>query len=194
MTWGSTAAERQEPLPGDDLVSQCDVQAERAISIAAPAEAIWPWLVQIGQDRAGFYSYEVLENMIGCQIEGVSELRPEWAQRRVGDMVRLAPEMALEVAVAEPPYALVLAAGDVEGGESRPQVAYGEGGDLPGMPVAFTWAFVVTELGDGISRLHLRERYRFTEKDRLSGALVPLASAFMTQKMLRTIRDLAQRG
>lgn len=200
-TWGSRPEERVKSLPGDYLVDECQTQADRAITIDAPADAVWPWLVQIGQDRAGFYSYEALENAIGCEIVGVGELRPEWAARNVGDLVRLAPEVAVEVAVVDPPNALVLAAGEVANGWERvfgseePGGAFpkhGQGGDTPGMPQAFSWAFVVSDEGDGTSRLHIRERYRFGKKDRLMGFAVPFVSAVMTQKMLRTIRALAE--
>ena len=59
--WGSTAAERQMALPGDDLNPDRTGQSTQAITISAPSDVVWQWLVQVGQDRAGFYSYTWLE-------------------------------------------------------------------------------------------------------------------------------------
>jgi len=55
------------PLPGDDLVAYPKGDYTHAITIRASAAEIWPWLVQLGQGRGGFYSYEWLENLVGCQ-------------------------------------------------------------------------------------------------------------------------------
>jgi len=67
--WGATDTDIQRTLPGDDLVPDLKGEYIHAITIQAPAADIWPWLVQIGQGRGGFYSYELLENMIGCKIK-----------------------------------------------------------------------------------------------------------------------------
>jgi hypothetical protein len=64
-------------------------QATRAVTVHAPAKAVWPWIVQIGQDRAGFYSYDVLENLFGAKMPSVDEIVPEWQHRTVGDTVWL---------------------------------------------------------------------------------------------------------
>ena len=62
----------------------------RAVTIAAPLETVWSWLVQIGQDRAGFYSYTWLENLFRCAMPRVDRIVPEWQQRTLGDIVWLA--------------------------------------------------------------------------------------------------------
>jgi hypothetical protein len=107
LDWGSTAAERAMVLPGDreaDLAAGAwrpgtqrtgatPDQARRftrAITIDAPPAAVWPWLVQIGQDRAGFYSHDWLENLAGADIHNADALRPEWQARAVGDLVPMA--------------------------------------------------------------------------------------------------------
>src|SRR4051812_23088582 len=64
LRWGATDEEAGEPLPGDDLRSDANVVATHAITIDAPAADVWPWLVQIGRGRGGFYSYTWLENLV----------------------------------------------------------------------------------------------------------------------------------
>jgi hypothetical protein len=87
MTWGATTEEARMALPGDDLVPQATFQSTRAITIAAPPERIWPWLVQIGQDRGGFYSYDWMENLIGADIHNADRIVPDWQHRVRGDFV-----------------------------------------------------------------------------------------------------------
>jgi hypothetical protein len=87
MTWGATAAEVGMALPGDELAPQPTFQSTRAVTIAAPSERIWPWLVQIGQDRGGFYSYDWIENLVGAGIHNAARIAPEWQHRVHGDFV-----------------------------------------------------------------------------------------------------------
>jgi hypothetical protein len=85
--WGSTNEERARPLPGDDLVSDAEQQTH-AISIDAPPEDVWPWLVQMGQGRAGFYSHDRMERLVGADIRNADEIHPEWQALAPGDLVR----------------------------------------------------------------------------------------------------------
>jgi hypothetical protein len=95
MTWGASATEARMPLPGDELVPTPTFQSTRAVTIAAPPERIWPWLVQIGQDRGGFYSYDWLENFVGADIHNADRIVPEWQHRVRGDFVpSLRPDYA----------------------------------------------------------------------------------------------------
>jgi hypothetical protein len=87
MTWGATPNEVRMVLPGDELVPEPTFQSTRAITIAAPPEHIWPWLVQIGQDRGGFYSYDWMENLIGAGIHNADRIVPGWQHRVRGDFV-----------------------------------------------------------------------------------------------------------
>jgi hypothetical protein len=84
---GSTGDEASRALPGDDVVPDA-IQSTRAITIHAPANAIWPWLVQMGQDKGGFYSYDVLERLSGARIRNADLIHPEWQDLKVGDLVR----------------------------------------------------------------------------------------------------------
>ena len=86
---GATEEERALRLPGDELVPNPDWRNDHAISIDAPLSAVWPWLVQLGQGRGGFYTYEGLENLIGCQIRNLAEIRPELQSLNVGDTIVL---------------------------------------------------------------------------------------------------------
>jgi hypothetical protein len=84
-----------------------DVTSTRAITIAAAAPNVWPWIAQLGQGRGGFYSYDVLENLVGCDIHSANRIVPEWQQVEVGDEVKLHPQVALTVAVVQAGRAVV---------------------------------------------------------------------------------------
>lgn len=188
LRWGATAHEVPAPLPGDEQLSHADLVATRAISIDVPAERAWPWLAQLGQGRGGFYSYDRLENLVGCDVHSADHLEPAWQDPRVGDPFRLHPDVALEVVEVAPGHALV-----VRGAVSASGTTTAGDGAAP--PYDFTWAFVVRDDRAGRSRLVVRERYRYTQ--RWAPALVePVAvvSFVMTQRMLRGIRERAERG
>jgi hypothetical protein len=88
MQWGSTLDERYMALPGDDVLPpQARYRIDHAITIHAPASAVWPWLVQLGQDRGGFYSYDWLERAAGARIHNANVVRPEWQTRAIGDTI-----------------------------------------------------------------------------------------------------------
>lgn len=182
LRYGSAPEEEHAVLPGDDLIPDADLVATRAITIDAPPAAVWPWVAQIGQGRAGFYSYDDLENLAGCQIHSADRIVDEWQDVAVGDEIHLHPDFALPVAVVEVGQALVL---------------HGEGpvDDEGPVPFDFAWAFVLRPLAGHRTRLIVRERYAY----RLdwAGALVePVSwiSFVMTEKMLRGIRDRAQQA
>lgn len=86
-TWGTTRAERAAPIPHDMLGDSAHFRMDHGVTIRAPAEAIWPWLAQIGQDRGGFYSYDRLERLIGDDIRNADRIVPEWQHRQVGEFV-----------------------------------------------------------------------------------------------------------
>jgi hypothetical protein len=106
--WGATDDEVRMSLPGDDLVPDPAIAATWAVTVHAPATDVWGWLAQVGQDRGGFYSYEALENLAGCQMHNADRIHPEWQHREIGELVMLAPVMGLKVAHFEPNRALVL--------------------------------------------------------------------------------------
>ncbi len=176
LTWGATPDEVRGGVAGDDLVAEPDLVATRGITLHCEPSAAWPWLAQLGQGRGGFYSYDFLENLVGCDIHSVDHVVPEWQQTRVGDQVRLFPDGGLEVAVADAPRALVL---------------HGmAGAEIPAAPFDFSWAFELRAGTDGTTRLVVRERYRYVHGwVRLVVEPVGVVSFVMSQKMLRGIRD-----
>jgi hypothetical protein len=88
VRWGTTSAERAMALPGDELVPDARYRVDHGLSIHAPADSVWPWLVQLGQDRGGFYSYAWLERLIGDDIHNADRIHAEWQQLKPGDLVR----------------------------------------------------------------------------------------------------------
>jgi len=114
LHWGARPDEVDRAIPGDDLVVQPDVVSTRAITIDAPPEAIWPWLVQMGSGRGGAYTYDWVENMFGLNMHSADEIRPELQDLKVGDVLPIGangPGMAVEV--LEPERVLCLRADNV---------------------------------------------------------------------------------
>jgi hypothetical protein len=107
--WGATEEEVNLALPGDELVPEVGYEHTRAVTIRAPAEAVWPWLVQIGQDRGGFYSYEWLENLAGCDIHNADRIHPEWQDVTAGDPLAIVRGWGTRLAEVMPGRALVIA-------------------------------------------------------------------------------------
>ena len=90
--WGATDAEVARTWPGDGMLVNPAAAATHAITIDAPPQAIWRWLVEVGQDRAGFFSYDWLEQAVGADIHNTFEIRPEWQTRQAGDDLWMAPK------------------------------------------------------------------------------------------------------
>jgi hypothetical protein len=180
LRWGATADEQHRSMPGDELMARADLESTRAVTIHAPADQVWPWLAQLGQGRGGLYSYDWLENLIGCDIHSSDVVLPQCQQVTAGDQIRLAPQVPLTVARVDPGRALVL-----NGGIPMGSVA---------SPWDFSWAFVLHENADGTTRLVVRERYRYTR--RWAALIVEpteLVSLVMSTRMLHGIKLRAER-
>jgi hypothetical protein len=108
--WGATDEEVRRPMPGDDLIPDAS-STTRAITIAAPAEQVWPWLVQLGYGRAGWYSYDWIDN---DGRPSADRILPELQDLRVGDQILMVPDVGPRVREVEPNRYLV--AGDQESG------------------------------------------------------------------------------
>ena len=150
LAWGATPAERTMALPGDEIVPNARNQETRAISIDAPADSVWPWIAQVGQDRGGFYSFDLLENLVGCEMPTVDSLRPGRQQWAVGDKLWMYPSTK---------------AGGVGYATLRvliPGRALGFGtwyaGTPPSGPEDGSWSFVLVPVNDSTTRLLVRGR------------------------------------
>ncbi|MGZ3602035.1 MAG: SRPBCC family protein [Ktedonobacterales bacterium] len=168
LRWGATAAERRESLPGDALVPDPATTSTLAITVDAPVIAVWPWLAQIGQDRAGFYSYEWLENLAGCRMRNADHIYPEWQHRHIGEVVKLHWAYGYPVAAFEPGRALVLA--------------------------GCNWAFVVEPLDEGHTRVLVRGRKARGWDAAYDVLLIELPHFLMERKMLIGLKRRAERA
>jgi hypothetical protein len=147
--WGATEWEHRATWPGDELLESPTYIWTNAVTIRARAQEIWPWLVQLGQGRGGLYSYDWLENLIGCGVHSADQILPQFQQPlRVGArdirMSRYAPSNP--VALFEPPRALVL--GHVKDSDAEL---------VAGHPRS-TWAFILQPLDGESTRLLVRCR------------------------------------
>lgn len=180
LHFGATEAELDAELPGDDLLEHAGLVATRAVTIDAAPEDVWRWVVQLGQGRGGFYSYDWLENLVGCDVQSTETIEERWQQLTPGDLVHLHPKVALEVAEAIPARALVLRSV--------------QDPDQPPAPYQYTWAFALRRSRGGTTRLVVRERYSYRSGWSAAVAEPTAALSFvMTEKMLRGIRDRAER-
>jgi len=150
LGWGATAEETVARLPGDGLVPAAKSQETRAITIDAPASTVWAWVSQIGQDRGGFYSFQTLENLFGCEMPNVEQLVPRLQQWKVGDKLWMYPPRKAggagfaTLALLEPGRALGFATRQM-------------GRTLDDAPDA-SWSFIVLPLDATRSRLVFRGR------------------------------------
>jgi len=209
-SWGVDPAEADIALAGDDLVADANVVETRGIEIGAPPDAVWPWLVQMGYNRAGWYSYDVID-MKGASVDRIV---PELQQLAVGDLVPNSPDTAFVVRAVEPGSSLVLYADEAtvqeqveaararkaagETAEETPANLKAAGRMMPSMPgFAASWAFVLRPLDDG-RRTRLVERFRVRMPAPESPAAGVMGSMFgfgvfaMTRKQMLGIRDRAE--
>ena len=90
--WGTSKGECQAQLPGDELIGDPVIQVTEAVWIDSPPSVTWPWLLQMGQDRAGRYSRQALGNVVGLRMNNPDGPNPEWKQLAVGDTLQLKPK------------------------------------------------------------------------------------------------------
>lgn len=182
--WGATKDECQTPLPGDEMIPDPAIVSTESVWIDATPEVIWQWLVQIGQDRAGLYSYQTLENLVGLDIRNADRIHPEWQQLEVGDVVRLVPKgwlgmregLALPVAESSVNRYIVLR-------EATPE-----------MPWDAVWSFHIVPHWEDRCRLIVRSRQRRRSVADVIGAeLCAPVTALMTRKMLLGIKFRAEK-
>ena len=184
--WGANDEEVRRALPGDELVPHANIVETRVVTIKAAPAAIWPWLVQIGQGRAGYYSYERLENLAGLKMKNAEGINPDWQHLQVGDIIPAEPGgTGFKVLALEPERALVL------GGRE------GETGVFEGftqMFPEFSWSFVLVPLDSEHTRLISRFRglSRPSFWNRLTGIFLEPIEFLMTSRMLLGIKKRAE--
>ena len=187
LLWGATDDEATRVLPGDDLVPGAQYVTTRSLTIHAPAEAVFPWLVQLGQNRGGFYTYDALENLFRLDIHSADRIHPEWQELQPGvDYVSLDPQQSMKMTIVEleAPQTMVLRTG-------APGEAPQEPGDFFKSEIAGTWAFVVRPLDATTSRLivRLRVAWRPTAAARLAAwVLLEPAHFIMERGMMLGIK------
>ena len=171
LTWGATDAEARSRLPGDELLEEADGVATRAISIEAPASAVWPWLAQIGPSpRGGAYTYDWIENLLGLDMHSADRVLPEFQHPEVGDVLGYGANR-MRAEVVEPEHALAWRSEDGN----------------------WVWSFVLQER-DGRTRLISRNRFRLpTPASRVGMLPMEPASLAMERKMLLGIKQRAER-
>jgi hypothetical protein len=174
LNWGATPEEAAGAFPGDDLLIDPGVVTTRAIQVDAPANMIWPWLLQMGPGRGGAYTYDWIENLFGLGMHSANRILPEHQDLKVGDTQQLgARGPVLRVAVLDPEHALVLRSDEGN----------------------WVWAFVLRSAGGGT---------RLISRNRIAAVSSQIARAFYTyamepgslimeRKMLTDIKQRAER-
>jgi hypothetical protein len=200
-TWGVDADEAARTLPGDELVAEARSSDTRGITIEAPAELVWPWLVQMGYGRGGWYSIDQLD-MRGPSADRIVE---EWQSLAIGDVVPTHPGGGFAVKVLEPGRALVLYAdtatmqpSEPTAFEAVPAGLAASGAFMAATPRQFaaSWAFVVEPLDGRRSRLIERVRYWGEEGSpvtKVALAALGFGVFVMMQRQMIGIRSRAER-
>jgi hypothetical protein len=188
--WGATDAEVAASLPGDSLVSQPKISATHGITVQGSAADVWPWLVQIGQGRAGFYSYEGIEDLLGLNIHNSNRILPEFQDLKVGDVVPLAPSGAgFPVAFLEPNRSLVLG-GRVDAQTKGPLTLEDK---TPGAYYEASWGFILQPIDARTTRLIERFRVDWGPETFANGlfyrGLLEPGSFIMERRMLLGIKE-----
>lgn len=204
-TWGVDPEEASKPLPGDDVIANPTVADTRGITIAAPPEQIWPWLLQMGYGRAGWYSYDRLDN----EGHSVHKILPDYQHLELGDVVPTHPGGGFRVERLEPGRHLVLLVDPALMQAGTAQTTEGEAGtesaavprsleasgrltDLAMSEFRATWAFVLEPIDEAHTRLI--ERFRVesaatTGVQKVAMPILGLGVFAMTRKQMLGIRE-----
>ena len=156
-----TTEELNREYPGDDMLPEPKGVYMHAISINARPGDIWPWLVQLGQGRGGFYSYEFLENLIGCKIKNAESIIPELQNLKVGDKIPMHPTMGSPYIVAEivPEHTLLLELRV----DTKTQKTFELNDNFPEKYQNQSWLLLLEEKSDSTTRLISRSRNEWND-------------------------------
>lgn len=190
--WGATDDELARPLPGDELVKDPKLGYTRAITIEASPQQVWPWLAQIGQGRGGFYSFDGLENLVGCGIHSVDRILPQHQNLHIGDLVRSGQDnhICWVVTRVHPTHHLVLQGAGTPTNVEVPEVV----DEVPDKGyAASTWQWVLEPTAGGRrTRLIVRQRCTYSRLQALLWRVVEPVNFTMEREMLRGLKARAE--
>ena len=174
LTWGATDEEVRRPMPGDEIHASPSFDATRAVTIEAAPEQIWPWLVQMGYRRAGFYSYDRIDN---DRIPSADHIISEYQSLKVGDRVPMAANAYAEVSEMDPHHSMLWVF-RVEGQWENA-----------------TWAWGLYEDGTHRTRLvsRLRVSYKWARPSIVPMLLMDAVELVMMRKCLLGIKRRAEK-
>jgi hypothetical protein len=174
LTWGATPEEAAAPMPGDDLVPGAQYRTTRAVTIEAPPAAVWPWLVQAGCGRAGFYSDDLLDNL---GRPSARYLRLDWQLLDVGQWVSMSPTTTNETTAFK-----------VDGFSTEEWLLWRKPDS--------TWSWVLHDLGDGrtrlVTRVHALYDWSRPATALFGVLLMELGDFAMMRRMLLGIKERAE--
>ena len=174
LRWGATDAEVERAMPGDDEIKNPTHVTTRAVTIRTRPDEIWPWLVQMGYQRGGMYSYDGIDRLLGIlDCPSADRILPEFQHLEVGDVIPMGSGPSWPVKAIEPNRSLVLV--------------------IRELGMEYTWSWGLYELDDEHTRLVLRIRTRLTKP-----LLIPLlhisdpGAFLMTRKHLLGVKQRAE--
>jgi hypothetical protein len=189
--WGSTKEELQRELPGDKLVKNVKGWYNHAITINATPANVWPWIAQLGQNKGGFYSYELLENIVGSKIHNADDIVPKFQDTVIGNNVAMTPKAAPYIVTAiEPGQVFVL--------QLRVNLQTQETVDntqpLPAKYQDSSWVFFLEETTEGTTRLISRSRndWNQSKTNTFIYGMFGVISQAMDRKMLKGIKKRSE--
>ena len=173
LRWGATDEEVHARMPGDEIVADASFNATRAITIKAPPERVWPWIVQIGYRRAGFYTYDLLDN---AGYPSANTILPQYQSVQVGNWMPMAKTITETTAFK------------VNSFETASWLLW----DKPDS----TWAWALLPLDGGRTRLisRLKQRYRWQTPGSalLTVVLLEFGDFPMMRRVLKGIKARAE--
>jgi hypothetical protein len=174
LTSGATPAEVAAAMPGDELLAGAELVSTRAVTIDAPPEAVWPWLVQMGSHRGGAYTYDWIENLFGLDMHSADRILPQFQRLAVGDVLPLgAGGPGMRVEVCDQPRTLAFRSADG----------------------SWVWIFGLSADRGGtrlVSRNRIALPPRSPVRRLVSRVVLEPGSLIMERKMLTGIRDRAE--
>lgn len=203
LTWGAANAEVERTLPGDQLVPHPRMQATHAVTIRTSAAEVWPWLLQIGHQRAGWYSYDWLHRLMGIagsvddgsgrpsQHRSAERIIPSLQHLQLGDVVEIAPDMGYNVVDLQPERALVLHVA-VDTGSFQ---SFDPAEETPKDWFESSWTWFLDEVAADTTRLIVRTRVNYTPSLAnvlLTHGMTELGSFVMERRTLLGIKRRAE--